>query len=502
MADTPRASREPLLFAAACVAVALAFQGTRGLWETDEGRYAECAREMLASGDWLLPTLQGHPHLTKPPGTYWLVAAGLGLLGRGEWGARLALGLALAASAACVRAIGRSVFARAGLGEAAGARAGWIYLGMLYPFAAGSALTTDAFLAAFVLAGFACALRASASPRAWAWDLLAGLATAAAVFVKGTAALVPWAAWLVGRAWAARAEGGRRPFRASAAVAVGVALVGGLAWYGWASLRVPGAWEHFTGHELKGRLTTAGDHSEKGWLYYLWVLPLGALPWWVPAVRGARRLRLGPPGRLLAAWCGITLLVFLVLPGKMPLYLLPCAAPIALWAAAGARDGSSPFPVRPLLLAAWLGVLCLLRLGAAHLADLGRVPGVPDRVAQDVAAAVGERDMRALAAAVERADAGRGLVVALLAGKDAQGLDFHRAGRVRRLATPQIPTDHAVNTLGREARERAERGETWLLVAEDDVEERRAVARVGGSSAREVAAVPGWKVFEMTPPPR
>ena len=45
---------------------------------------------MLASGDWLLPTLDGeHPHLTKPPMTYWALASSFGLLGTNEWAARL-----------------------------------------------------------------------------------------------------------------------------------------------------------------------------------------------------------------------------------------------------------------------------------------------------------------------------------------------------------------------------------------------------------------------------
>ena len=53
-----------------------AFQGSRGLYETTEGRYAECARETLASGDWDDPILNGRPHWTKPPLTYMAIMAG------------------------------------------------------------------------------------------------------------------------------------------------------------------------------------------------------------------------------------------------------------------------------------------------------------------------------------------------------------------------------------------------------------------------------------------
>src|SRR5678815_2945447 len=44
--------------------VSLAFQGTRGLYDPSEGRYAEVAREMRASGNYLEPVLAHHPHLS------------------------------------------------------------------------------------------------------------------------------------------------------------------------------------------------------------------------------------------------------------------------------------------------------------------------------------------------------------------------------------------------------------------------------------------------------
>ena len=68
------------------------FQGTRGLYETTEGRYALCARETLKSGNILEPILHGKHHWTKPPLTY--IAIGCGLLIFGEnstWGARFYL---------------------------------------------------------------------------------------------------------------------------------------------------------------------------------------------------------------------------------------------------------------------------------------------------------------------------------------------------------------------------------------------------------------------------
>ena len=61
--------------------VGVAFQGTRGLTETSETRYAECAREMLVTGNWLEPQLEFQPHWTKPPLAYWCIAAGMKVFG-------------------------------------------------------------------------------------------------------------------------------------------------------------------------------------------------------------------------------------------------------------------------------------------------------------------------------------------------------------------------------------------------------------------------------------
>src|SRR5437867_2385552 len=72
--------------------------GTRGLNEPDEGRYAEVGREMAASGDWLVPRFNGVEHLSKPPLTYWLIAASIKVFGANEWAARLPAGLAALAT--------------------------------------------------------------------------------------------------------------------------------------------------------------------------------------------------------------------------------------------------------------------------------------------------------------------------------------------------------------------------------------------------------------------
>src|SRR3954470_19939883 len=79
-------------FVAAIVALALAWSAGlefRGLFQPDEGRYAEIAREMLVSGDWVTPRLNGLKYFEKPPLQYWMTAAALGTFGIHDWTARL-----------------------------------------------------------------------------------------------------------------------------------------------------------------------------------------------------------------------------------------------------------------------------------------------------------------------------------------------------------------------------------------------------------------------------
>src|SRR5215467_6311494 len=67
--------------------------GYRHLVKPDEGRYAEIPREMIASGDWLTPRLNGYKYFEKPPLQYWATAASFRIFGMNEWAARLWPGL-------------------------------------------------------------------------------------------------------------------------------------------------------------------------------------------------------------------------------------------------------------------------------------------------------------------------------------------------------------------------------------------------------------------------
>jgi 4-amino-4-deoxy-L-arabinose transferase-like glycosyltransferase len=148
---------EPLLLALV-LAVWFGYKlGDRALWSPDEGRYAEIPREMLATGDFLTPRLNGVKYFEKPPLMYWLEAGAIKVFGLNEWALRL--WPALFALLGCLAAYfaGRTLYGRrAGLFAA-----GVLAVSPLYDFMS-AILTLDMALTAeltIALCAFLVALR-------------------------------------------------------------------------------------------------------------------------------------------------------------------------------------------------------------------------------------------------------------------------------------------------------------------------------------------------------
>src|SRR5690625_479905 len=91
-----RSCRQPAQTALVTILIALVFAvlwfaalGYRDLNEPDEGRYAEIPREMVVSGDWVTPRLNGFKYFEKPPLQYWATAVSYDLFGQNNMSARL-----------------------------------------------------------------------------------------------------------------------------------------------------------------------------------------------------------------------------------------------------------------------------------------------------------------------------------------------------------------------------------------------------------------------------
>lgn len=319
---------------------ALAFQGSRGLWEVDEGRYVNVALEMVRLRDFVVPHLHHEiPHFTKPPLTYWAIAGGVGLLGRNEWGARLPHALAFVGTVLLVWCLARRLLPeRPELPPV-------VYATMLLPFVAANIATTDTLLAFFETAAAAAFVAGwwDSGGRRRAWCALVWLALGAAFLTKGPVGLMPLAGMLV----VAGAEG-RRGLRSLLCWSglVWFALVG-LGWYVVVVAREPRLLSYFLGSEIVERMTSSSFDRNAQWYgplkVYLPTLVGGLLPWtwvlarrwrtgiqWLRPARWREAARVDRTGLFLAAWVLVPLAVFVLARSRLQLYLLPLFPPLAL----------------------------------------------------------------------------------------------------------------------------------------------------------------------------
>lgn len=317
----------PLAAFALALLLALFFQGARGLWDPDEGRYSNVALQMVDSGDYLTPRRNDETmHVTKPPVTYWAIAASVNVFGRSEWSLRLPMALAFALTVALVYSMGRTLVPDRPWLPAL------VYVSCPLPFLAAGVITTDTLLTCVEAAAMMAYLRfrfGAGSPR-WLdamWALL-GLA----FMVKGPPGMLPL---LAIAAWEVRQ-------RSMALVSRPVGLVAfaviGLSWFAWIIHRHPDLLPYFVGDEVVGRIAST-EHNRNGEWYggfvvYLPTLLLGALPW--TAVAAWRRWRDKAPAplpatsRFLWLWLLLPLGVFFVARSRLPFYVLPLFVPISL----------------------------------------------------------------------------------------------------------------------------------------------------------------------------
>lgn len=155
--------------------------------DPNDGQYAEVAREMIESGDWVSPTLNGVLFLNKPPLLYWLIASSYGILGVNELAARLPGALATALTLFLLHGLAREAF-----DSTTAFLAVCVYAGMPSTLIEARLVRPDTLLAASTVAAlwaFAVVLRSGGSERRRALFGLQ-LALAAGLLAKGMVALL------------------------------------------------------------------------------------------------------------------------------------------------------------------------------------------------------------------------------------------------------------------------------------------------------------------------
>jgi 4-amino-4-deoxy-L-arabinose transferase-like glycosyltransferase len=309
--------------------------GQRGLYNPDEGRYAEIPREMLASGDWVIPHLNGLVYIEKPPLQYWATAVSEALFGQNDWAARLYIGLCALATLYTIWALIRREW-----DAAAAARAAIMLGSSLLFFLLGHQLTLDMSLTLFTTVTFVGFCNAQRDGHWRRWMLLSWAGIAGAFLTKGLiAGVLPILTLIVYSVLQRDLAPWRRLLLVRGAVLFGVLS---LPWLILIQHRLPQFFQFFFVREHIQRFLTKIEDRYQPWWFFIPVLVAGILPWLLPALRAlcvdwrASSARSGFDLRRFAwVWCVVVFVFFSASDSKLITYIMPLFPQLALLMATG-----------------------------------------------------------------------------------------------------------------------------------------------------------------------
>jgi 4-amino-4-deoxy-L-arabinose transferase-like glycosyltransferase len=311
------------------------------LWDRDEPWYAQCTREMVQTGDWVVPKFLGDWRMEKPPMVYWCQIAAVKLLGDSAEAVRFPSSVAVLGTAVLL-----GLMARRFVGPRRALWAVFIFCTAGVVIASAKFCITDAVMLFFVAIGQVClgllyaAHMRGKKPRRWIAPIF-WIATGCAGLTKGPQALGMHVVTLI--VLALLEVGGKYKSRAAWKSAtrwwwtleplIGVPLLVAVVapWLIMIHIRAPGFVEELI---HKARLHSATSMEGHGQLpgyhallsfgtYFPWslLLPTTVLIAW-------RRRKLPQIRFAMAAVAGPWLLMEMV-KTKLPFYILPAYPALA-----------------------------------------------------------------------------------------------------------------------------------------------------------------------------
>jgi 4-amino-4-deoxy-L-arabinose transferase len=342
----------------------------------DEFRYAEIAREMLTSGDWVVPHLDGLRYFEKPVLGHWLNAIAIGMFGENSFAARFFSALAAGAMALMVFVLARNY---AGT-HLAGTLAAAVLLTCVEVFAVCTFSVLDGMFSAFMTAAagmfFMAYMTDSAGKRAGLLALF-GVFCGLGFLTKGFLAFAIMGVTIIAfLLWQGRTHKLLRAWWIPAATLVSVILP----WCVMINLREGDFWRYFfwTEHISRFLSPQSGQHAKPSWFYVPYILG-GSFPWLFvlpAAMTGLKEMRLkNPLVRFSLCWLVFPFLLMSASSGKLGTYVLPCFPPLVILMTVGLLKYFAVGEKRSFAIAAYLpagmaaALLAALILSQTALAD-------------------------------------------------------------------------------------------------------------------------------------
>jgi len=318
--------------------------GGRALNEPDEGRYSEIAREMIETGNWLVPHFWYLPHLDKPPMTYWLVAASMKLFGQNEWAVRLPLALAGISGVWAAWLLGCSIG-----GRRVGLWSALILQSSLLYFVMARMLTPDIFLTQFVAWAMYFFWQSwltlnselkIQNSKFFLWHLAGWIAITLGFLTKGPiAAVIPLIVLATLVIYRRKSFSQWKLLLGGLAGGLALFLILVLPWFLVVFRQVPKAFHYMAFGQAAGHLLGTTIKNRHGsFFYFFGILAVGLLPWtwllgWLwrrSAISNLKSQISKDAWVLLNVWAIFTFALFSFSQSKLPAYILPIFPALAV----------------------------------------------------------------------------------------------------------------------------------------------------------------------------
>ncbi len=335
--------------------------GIRPYLAPSEARYIEIPLQMLATGDWITPHINGVKYFEKPPLFYWIEAAQIYFFGVGEFAARVPAMLCVVLTCLITYGMGRMLY-----GRLSGLLAACVLATCLLGYGLSRVAVLDVPVTLFITATMGCFLAAKyGKGKSVYWYYAMYGCAALAMLTKGLIGVVLpglivclW--MLLTRQWFILRE---------ARIPTGLLLFLAIAapWHVLVQQRNPEFMHFYFIHEHLERFATDEHKRNAPWWFFIAVTLAGLMPWTVflPAtLHSAWRQRKTDARTLfLLLWAAVPLVFFSLSHSKLVPYIFPIFPPLALLLANALLDMQER-TVRKTLLAL---ALLLLALGAAYV---------------------------------------------------------------------------------------------------------------------------------------